>query len=319
MNLEQLKVFYMAATKKNFSETAKVLHLSQPSVSLQIKNLEAYLNTPLFIRTTKKIELTDTGEVLFHYAEKILHLVNKAEKEITLLSDSIHGDLKIGASLTIGEHLLPFYLGKFKQEFPKVNIIMKIYNSHQIIEKLINEEIDLGFIEASIPHKKIFTQSFLEDELVIIASRNNPHPLIENRHSLTPMELFEIPIIMREQGSGTRQVIEENLIKNNLDPNKLNVILELENTESIKSAVESGMGISIISKTAVKKELKLGTLRKINIESISLTRYFYMVHRSQQILTPACDSFHDFILNYFSQENKNGEDLVAEGTAYRKN
>ena len=301
MNLDHLKVFYTAATKLNFSETAKVHHLSQPSISSQMRNLEESLNVKLFERTTKKITLTDSGVLLQSYVKLILEVVNKAEKEIALLSNSIHGDLAIDASLTIGENLLPYMLGKFKQKYPFVNLIMKIHNSQQIIEKVIHEEIDLGFIEAPMTHPSVYCKPFLDDELVIITSTKKLNPLIDNRNTLTPYELFSLPIILRERGSGTRKVIEETLQKNNLNPSNLNIMLELENTESIKAIVESGMGISIISQTAIKKELALKTLRTIRIEGINLKRSFYIVQKKEKILSLPAESFVNFLSNSFSE------------------
>ncbi|MEH7249084.1 selenium metabolism-associated LysR family transcriptional regulator [Neobacillus niacini] len=299
MNLDHLKVFFMAATKKNFSETAKILHLSQPSVSLQIKHLEEYLNTSLFDRTTKKIQLTDSGKKLYNYAEKIIHLVNQAEKDLELFSETIHGDLRLGASLTIGEYLLPYYLGNFIKQYPNVQLMMKIYNSHQIIEKLINQEIELGFIEATIPHKNLDSIPFLEDELVIISSTSHPFHFLE-KETIEPDKLFSLPIIMREKGSGTRQVLEEKLLKSNLDPNNLNIVMELENTESIKSAVESGLGVSIISQTAIHKEIELGTLKKTRISGIHLKRHFYLLNK-KQIQSSACDAFKELFVSSFEK------------------
>ncbi|MDC3412049.1 selenium metabolism-associated LysR family transcriptional regulator [Aquibacillus sp. 3ASR75-11] len=299
MNLEHLKVFYTAATKRNFSETAKILHLSQPSVSLQIRQLEEHLNIKLFERTTKKIALTPAGELLYQYAEKIIRLVHKTEKEIEILSESIHGELHVGASLTVGEHVLPYVLGEYIKEFPNVDIKLKILNSEQIIEHLKNGIINLGFIESMISYPDLTQKPFLEDELVIIAPSSYADILIGENDVIEPNDVFSLPIILREKGSGTRQVVEEHLRKNGMDPDRLNVILELENTESIKSAVESGMGVSIISKSAIRKELKLKTLRAISIEGIKLTRYFYFVYDEMNITLPS-ESFISFITKYFS-------------------
>ncbi len=311
MNLDHLKVFYTAATKKNFSETGKIHHLSQPSVSLQIKSLEETLKVKLFNRTTKKIELTDSGILLFDYVRRIVEIVDKAEKDLALLSGSIHGNLFIGASLTIGEHLLPYTLGKFKQEYPQVNLIMKIYNSKQIINKIIDEEVDLGFIEAPMFHPSLECKPFLEDELVIISSGKSDNSLIGEKEILTPEELFSLPFILREEGSGTRQVMEDTLRSHHLDPTNLNVVLELENTESIKATVESGMGVSIISLTAIQKELKLGTLRKIKLQGLNLRRNFYIVHSKAKVLSLPSEAFLNYIMNRFF-ENKNPESNVIQ-------
>ncbi|MCM3766916.1 selenium metabolism-associated LysR family transcriptional regulator [Neobacillus niacini] len=293
MYLEHLKVFHLAATKKNFSETAKILHLPLPTVSLQIKHLEDYLNTSLFDRNTKKMELTDSGKILFHYAEEILQLVNKAEKELALLSETIHGDLRLGASLTIGEYLLPHYLGDFLKKYPHVHVSMKVDNSHKIVEKLLNGEIDLGFIEVTIPHEKLDSIPFLEDELVVISQ--SVSSLFDE---ISVEELFGLPIIMREKGSGTRQVLEANLLKKQLNPDNLNIVLELENTESIKSAVQSGLGVAILSRTAIQKETELGIFKQTRIIGVPLTRYFYILNK-KGILSPATDAFKELFLHAF--------------------
>ncbi|MFZ7946840.1 MULTISPECIES: selenium metabolism-associated LysR family transcriptional regulator [Bacillaceae] len=294
MNLEHLKVFYTAATKKNFSETAKVLHLSQPSVSLHIKHLEEYLNTTLFDRSTKKMELTHAGNILFIFAEQIINLVSQVEKDISLLSDSIHGDLRLGASLTIGEYLLPYFLGDFIKQYPNVHLSLKVDNSNQIIEKLLDGKIDLGFIEAAIPRKELDSLPFLEDELVIISSARHPHPYLTDE-TIEPELLFSLPIIAREQGSGTRQVLESNLLEHQLHLEQLHIVMELENTESIKSAVESGLGVAIISKTTIQKELNLGLLKQTRINGIPLKRYFYLINK-KQVLTTASDVFKEFFI-----------------------
>ncbi|WP_082677125.1 selenium metabolism-associated LysR family transcriptional regulator [Bacillus sp. FJAT-29937] len=295
MNLEHLKVFYTAATKKNFSETAKVLHLSQPSVSLHIKHLEEYLHTTLFDRSTKKMELTHAGTILFSFVEQINQLVNQVEKEISLLSDSIHGNLRLGASLTIGEYLLPYFLGDFIKQYPNVHISLIVDNSKQIIEKLLDGTIDLGFIESAIPRKEFDSLPFLEDELVIISSARHPHPYLAE-DTIEPELLFSLPFIAREEGSGTRQVLESILLKHHIEIDQLNIVMELEHTESIKSAVESGLGVAIISKTTIQKELDLGLLKQTRLKGISLKRNFYLINK-KQIMSPASDAFKEMFIS----------------------
>lgn len=302
MNFEHLKIFYIAANKKNFSETAKALHMSQPSVSLQIRQLEESLNTKLFHRTTKKVYLTPAGELLFKSAEKILKQINDTKKEIQQLSESIHGHLIIGASLTIGEYILPHFFGDFKEKYPNVKIILKIYNSQQIVEKLNDGEINLGFIESMINYPEFVQDSFLEDELIVISSHHNS-PVTEEDTILSIDQLFNLPIILREEGSGTRQVIEEVLTRNKLNPAKLNVTLELENTESIKSAVESGMGISIISKVAVQKELSLKTLKRLFIKDIDLKRSFFYIYNNANLSLPS-QLFLEFISEFYQNQKR---------------
>ncbi|WNC15468.1 selenium metabolism-associated LysR family transcriptional regulator [Brevibacillus brevis] len=300
MNLDHLKVFYVAAKKRNFSQTAKSLHISQSSVSIQIRRLEEHLQTKLFERTTKSIRLTESGNLLFHYAERIFHLVENAEKEISLLSGALTGEVHIGASTTIGEHVLPYVLGRFKRDYPQVTIRMQINNSHQIINQLLDHEIQLGFIESSLRHPKLSYQPILDDELMVVCSRESPHPLLQNRESITPYELFSLPLILREPGSGTRQVIEETLVGLDLDPEKLHIVMELGNTEAVKAAVETGMGISILSRFALTRELKLGTLRIIPMKGMHFHRSFYLVSDKSKVLPSQTETFLHYIGKYFA-------------------
>lgn len=299
MNIEHLKVFAAAAKQKSFSDTAKLLHLSQPSVSLQIQQLEAALNVKLFERTTKRIELTDSGKVLLRYAEQMLQLIHKAEKELALLADSIHGSLHIGASLTTGDYVIPPLLGDFNKEFPKVKLFVELFNSHEIIKKLAARTIDIGFIEAPLKHPDLHLHPFMEDELVVITAAKEPHLIPKHQAAISVEELFKLPFIIREEGSGTRKVMEDCFRKNNLEPNRLNMILELASTESIKSMVESGVGISVISKASIKKELQLGSLRTVPIEGICFKRLFYIVYRSSKAQSAATDAFLTYTLDYF--------------------
>lgn len=302
MNLEHLKVFSVAAKQKSFSATAKLLHLSQPAVSLQIQQLEATLHVKLFERTTKRIKLTDSGKLLLHYAEQIIQLVSQAEKELALLADSVHGRLHIGASLTTGDYVLPSLLGRFKQQFPEVKLFVELFNSHDIINKLANQEIDLGFVEAPLHHTDLQLLPFMEDELVVITSTQQPHLIDPEQSVISIAELFALPFILREEGSGTRKVMENCFFEHALDPNQLNVRMELASTESIKSMVESGMGISVISKASIQKELRLGTLRVVALEKISFKRQFYVVHRANKAQSIATEAFVAFTLNQFTSE-----------------
>lgn len=280
MNLDHLKVFYVAANNKSFSQTARDLHLSQSSVSLQIKQLEELWDCQLFERTTKKISLTLAGEILYRKVGTLIALMNETENELQQLKGTVHGDLKLGSSLTIGEYILPFVLAEFNQLYPKVNMHLKLYNSEQIVEKLLNHEINLGFIESTLAYPSFKQVPFATDELILLSS---PNQQFSNSPTITVEELMTMPFIIREKGSGTRQVIEDILRKNKINTDKLKVVMELEHTEAIKSAVEAGLGIAIISKSAVKKELKLNTLKQMKIEGISLHRNFYMVYQEDSL------------------------------------
>jgi DNA-binding transcriptional LysR family regulator len=287
------------AKNNSFSNTAKALHMSQSSVSKKIQQLEDDLNVSVFKRTTKNVQLTSEGIILLESADKIFKEINYAKNKLASLSESIHGDLIIGASLTLGQHILPYILGEYQKQYSNVYLSMTVDNSEQIIKKLKNQQIDLAFIQSSLSYPEFTQKLFLEDELVIIAPQKFIYPELDSvNENITTEILLALPMIIREQGSGTRQIIEDQLRNNRLDPNKLNIVLELDNTESIKAAVESGMGISIISNASVLKELRLNTVRKLSVEGMYLKRNLYSVYDEQNLSLPS-NSFLTFIHNYY--------------------
>jgi DNA-binding transcriptional LysR family regulator len=288
LNYEQLKTFLSVADKKSFSETARVLHLSQPTVTSHIKSLEKNLNTTLFERTTKQVELTPSAKILYRYAKKIVKLSEIAENEILGISKTIQGRLTIASSLTIGEYVLPQALGKFKEIYPHIQMNVDITNTHQILSRIKDHVLDIGLIEAPVEDPELVLEPFMEDELVLIAK---PTYFEQETPTINPEELIALPLILREEGSGTRTVMETHLIRAGLNPSNLNLILELGSTESVKSAVESGLGVSIISKTAIKKELQLKLLKICPIQNMLFIRQFYIVYHRDTVLKPTVLAF----------------------------
>jgi DNA-binding transcriptional LysR family regulator len=288
MNYDKLRTFITVAEKKSFSEAAKVLFLSQPTITSQIKSLEEHLKTTLFERTTKQVKLTQSAKILYKYAKEIIKLIENAEKEIMSMSDKVYGDLLVACSLTIGENILPQVLGTFKVEFPLIQVSIDITNTTQILTKIKDRLYDIGLIEAPVEDPEVILEPFLEDELVLIAG---PDYFEKDKISIHVDELLEYPLILRERGSGTRTVMNQHLFKAGVNPEQLNIYLELGSTEAVKSAVEAGLGISIISKSAIKKELKLGILETLPIRDITLSRYFYIVYHRDAILKSTVDVF----------------------------
>lgn len=288
MNFEKLKTFITVADKKSFSEAARILYLSQPTITSHIKSLEEHLNTTLFERTTKQIQMTESANVLYRYAKEIIKLTESAEKEIFILSEKMYGDLNIACSLTIGENVLPQMLGRFKSEFPLIQMSVDITNTTQILTRVKDHVLDLGFIEAPIEDPDLVLEPFLEDELVLVAKEG----FFENdKINITLEELKTLPLVLRENGSGTRTVMCQYLIKAGIDPSFLNVTFEFGSTEAVKSAVESGLGVSIISKSAIKKELQLGLLRAFHIKDLFLSRFFYIVYHKDTVLKSTVEAF----------------------------
>jgi len=301
LNRFSLKTFYTLAKEKSFSSTARILCLTQPAVSQQIHILEEYLETRLFDRLKGEVSLTPSGDVLFRYAHNILELYQKAEKEISELTESARGRLVIGASTTIGQYLLPVILGRFKDCYPKIDILLANANTRDIAAQLLNNLIDLGLVEGPTEHKDILVEKFMEDELVVIT------PTRHHWQEASEIDIDEVKkeaIILREQGSGTRKAIENTLSIAGIKLTDLNIKMELGSSESIKSAVEAGLGIAITSQWTVLKEKKLNSLKIFRIKGIRFKRNFTVIVKNTLFKTKAMEKFLDFLkkseINYSS-------------------
>ena len=292
MNNEHLRTFVAVAKKESFSEAARVLYVSQPTVTAQIKALEEELNTKLFIRTKKSVDITASGKVLFHYAEEILNLCTKAENEIASLEDVLWGTLYVASSLTVGESVLPVILHDFTKDHPSIQLKTEIINSTQIVDMISHSEIEVGLIEVDIRNPKLAIEPFMDDELVLFAHKDMPLP---DEGYVSFAEFKEMPLIMREKGSGTRTVFEEGLSSRGHYLEESRVVLEIGNTESIKTAVEAGLGVSILSKNTVRKEVESGLFKTFHLEDVRFKRQFYVVYEKDKTLSAVSQRFIELV------------------------
>ncbi|MGD9163858.1 MAG: selenium metabolism-associated LysR family transcriptional regulator [Chromatiales bacterium] len=288
----RLQVFHTVARLLSFTKAAETLHMTQPAVTFQVRQLEEYFNTRLFDRTHNRISLTEAGERVYDYADRIFDLYNEMENSVREMTGEIRGALTIGASTTIAEYMLPSLLGDFGARYPEVTIHLRVSNSEGIVSMVENNTIDLGVVEAPVANKNLVVEVCRQDRLVAIVPPN--HDLAE-KESLAIGELLEYPFICREEGSGTREVINEYLSQNcNL---ALNISMELGSPEAVKGAVEAGMGVSVVSRATIQKELKLDTLRAINLVP-KLERPFSFVHQKQKFRLRAMEELLDFARDY---------------------
>jgi DNA-binding transcriptional LysR family regulator len=262
----------------SFRKAAEELYLTQPAVSLQIKALEEDVGVQLFDRTGAHITLTPAGKVLLDYCEKVKTLLVQTEHEIAVLSGEHTGQLALGASTTIAQYVLPRLLGEFRREHPRVHPTLISGNTEHIVEAVEQQRIALGFIEGPARSREVKTEPFLEDELVLIAS--TAHEFAEC-NSISCSEIASIPLLMRERGSGTRRVIEMALERQGVKRSSLQIVMEPDSTEAIKSAVEAGLGIRFVSRWAIAKDLRLGNNFKIvELEGLRIKREFLVVYAS---------------------------------------
>ena len=274
----RLVVFRAVAEQLSFRKAAEELYLTQPAVSLQIKALEEDVGVQLFDRTGAHITLTAAGQVLLSYCEQVKTLLAQTKHEIAALSGEHAGQLALGASTTIAQYVLPRLLGEFRPEYPRVHPTLISGNTEHIVEAVEKQKIALGFIEGPARSREVKTEPFLEDELVLIVS--TAHEWAE-RNSVSCSEIASAPLLMRERGSGTRHVIEMALERRDVKRRSLHVVMELDSTEAIKSAVEAGLGIGFVSRWAIAKDLRLDNSFKIvEVEGLNIKRQFLVAYPS---------------------------------------
>jgi DNA-binding transcriptional LysR family regulator len=269
-------VFRAVAEERSFRKAAEELYLTQPAVSLQIKALEEDIGVQLFDRTGAHITLTEAGRVLLECSKKVESLLIQAEHEIAALSGEHAGQLALGASTTIAQYVLPGLLGEFCCEHPRVHPTLFSGNTERIVEAVEKQKIALGFIEGPARSRDVKTEPFLEDELVLIASTAHEWA---DRASVSSSEIAAIPLLMRERGSGTRHVIEMALERQGVKRSSLHIVMELDSTEAIKSAVEAGLGLGFVSRWAIAKDLRLDhSFRIVEVEGLRIQREFLLAY-----------------------------------------
>jgi len=296
----RLQVFHTVARLLSFTKAAETLHMTQPAVTFQVRQLEEYFNTRLFDRTHNRISLTEAGERVYGYADKIFVLYSEMENAVRDLTGEVSGVLMIGASTTIAEYMLPSLLGDFKAKYPDVNIRLQVANTDGIVSMIENNVIDLGVVEAPVTNKNLVVEKCRSDHMVLAVPPN--HPLAKEK-SVPISRLKEFPYICREEGSGTREVMLEALALDGIDVCEINMVMELGSPEAVKGAVEADMGISILSRATINKELMLGTLVAIDLEH-SIDRPFSFVHQKQKFRLRAMETLLDFARDYCQEHKK---------------
>ena len=295
MEDHKLKVFCTVAETKSFSKTSEIIHLTQPAVSLQIQALEEVYETKLFDRSSGTVTLTPAGEVLYKYAKEILALYASAEKVIEKLTGLVKGSITIGASSNIGNYLLPSVITDFMKTHPKIKIHLLVGNTKRVIELLNSGNIDLGLVEGDVVRQKIVAKKLISDELLVVVSPNHSWA---KKKEVSISDLVKEPFIFREAGSGTRQMIEKFLNRHEIMLQDMKVSIVLGSTEAIKDAVENGLGISIISRWAARKESKYGTLRILSIKEEKIVRDFSLIINKNLVSSNALDEFLTFLKAY---------------------
>lgn len=284
MELRRLEAFVAVARERSFTRAALRLHLSQSAVSQQVVALERELDARLLDRTRRRVDLTPAGAALFDHAERVLAEAGRARRAVAAAQGAIAGELAVAASLTTASYVLPPAIAALVEAHPEVRVAMHVENTEDVVHALLRGEADVGFVEGDVEADGVRLEPLSTDELVVIAQ---PTHRLADRDEIRLNDLAAEPFIQRERGSGTRQIAEHALAEAGLDAKTLRVVAELSGIDAIKSAVEAGLGLAIVSALTIRKELRLGTLVARPIEGIEMRRPLSAVFATDRAENPA--------------------------------
>ena len=289
INVHQLKIFHTVARSGSFSRAAAELLISQPSVSIQVGDLERQFGTDLFEQVGKHVRLTEAGRVLDDYAARILALIDETRVAMDEVKGLRRGRLLLGATPTPGTYLLPALLGRFKEQYPSIEISLRLADTRRIQEMLLQHQLDLGVIGGSVSFPDLEAAVLLNDELVLVVAPSHPFAALP---SVRVADLAGEPFILRERGSGNREAADEALHRAGVH---VTPVFEVEGAEMVKQAVAANLGLSILSRCAVELEVAAGRLRIVPIEGLRIERAISLLSRRDHRLPRVAQAFLEMI------------------------
>lgn len=304
MDLWQLKVFCKVVELKSFSKAGEAVHLSQPTVSSHIKDLEAHLGTKLVDRLARQALPTKAGDLLYDYARRLLALREEAEAAMAEFLGKVKGRLTIGGSTIPAGYLLPRLIGAFARKYPEVHIALIVGDTLDILGRIAAGQIEIGVVGARSDDRYLHQVPLLEDELRLALPGN--HPWAE-KGAVSIQALLTEPFIVREKGSGTLRSMAKLLEEKGYGLDDLNIVAELGSTEAVRQGIINRVGVSILSALAIADDVKSGVLTSVTIEGLDLQRSFYLTRHRHRTPSPLCRAFTDFLKAEF------GAPAVADG------
>jgi DNA-binding transcriptional LysR family regulator len=293
MDLHQIEIFCTLVKLRSFSKTAEALYLTQPTVSGHIKNLETELGIKLLDRLGRRVIPTEEGEVLFRHGQQLLALRDEMQQELGEVSGKVTGTLKIGGSTIPGAYILPSLIGTFRMRHPSISIQLIIADTAKVAEAVLNGDLSLGVIGARIADPRLESHAFSKDELVVIVPSGHPWARRKN----IPVEALKgVPFILREEGSGTRRIMEDRLEKAGLLLSDLTSVAIMGSSDAVRQAVKAGLGVSILSIRAVQDDIESGRLAAVRLRGVELDRSFSVILLKGKSRSPLVRTFLDFLL-----------------------
>ena len=288
----RLKVFYTVASRLSFTKAASELFITQPAISKHIQELEEQYKIKLFDRNGSKISLTSAGNILLMHTKNIFEIYREIDFDMSSLINERTGLLRVGASTTISQYIIPPLLARFHQKMQDVKVHLLNGNTEQIENALLNKEIEIGIVEGQSKNKSIKYTEFLKDELVLVCRSSHS---LTNQDEISQEDLKKMHFLMREQGSGTLEVIEHALKPFDIKFSDLTIEMQLGSTESIKSYLLNSDCVAFISIHAIKKELQSNELAILDVKDLTIERFFYTI-----ILQGKTDSLSDLFIQNIS-------------------
>ncbi|MFZ5591170.1 MAG: selenium metabolism-associated LysR family transcriptional regulator [Bacillota bacterium] len=292
MNIKQLEAFLLVAEMGSFTKAARKLFLSQPAVSFLIKSLEEEMEVELFSRQERRVELSTAGRLLLPEARQLLKQYQRMHCLLEELKGLKTGLLELGASTIPGEYLLPWYIGYFRQKYPGVKVTLRVSGSGDVMDWLKERLIDIGIAGRPAPSADIISEPWLADSLVLLVPPG--HEWADGQR-VRVRDLVGQPFILREPGSGTRQVWEERLATAGLSVADLSVVMEMGSTRAVISAVQAGLGIGVVSYWAAAECLALRLVKHVQVAEMDLSRYLYLLRGNHDAGNYAAQVFWDFL------------------------
>ncbi len=291
MDIWQLKIFTSVVDEKSFSKASRAVHLTQPTVSSHIKELEEHLDCRLLDRMSREVVPTKAGEILYSYSKKIISLTEKAEYEVSEFLGRIRGELVIGGSTIPSGYIIPALIGPFTEQYPEVSISLFSGDTDQIIRRIEAGDIEIGIVGARSESGNIEQTKLIDDEMKLVIPADHPW---SSRASVTCSMLFDEPYLGREEGSGTWKSVALSMKDRGFDPQALNIRVRLGNTASVIQGILNRAGISILSTMAVAHYVKTGLLKTLAISDLDLDRCFYLTTNRKRTLSPVSKTFAEF-------------------------
>jgi len=291
VDLRHLVTFRTVVDKRSFSQAAEELEISQPAVSFQIRSLEERLGHRLLDRTGRRVAVTEAGEIVYRYAKRMIGLEAELEREMGEVGSRIAGRLVLGSSTGPGELVLPRLLGAFSRAHPDVRVSLVVSDTQTVCERVLDDELEIGVVGAARAQRGLEFEPFMRDELVAIAP---PGHHLAGRETVAVEELAAEPMIMQQEGSGVRAVLEAALRAGGVRDRDLNVAMELGLQQSVKAAVLDGLGITVISRLAVEREVAEGSLVALRLEGEGLERHFFAVRAAGRTPKRVTQAFMEF-------------------------